>query len=291
MRGRFRIPQGLNDRAAAFLSGLGMQVAREQYVTNFRAARTTLSMYNNGTVIMQCDDPMMAKLLKDYFETLPFDYSSYVSDTLDLTLPERWIGSDEAGKGDYFGPLVVAGVCLDNDTASLLFKRGVSDSKKLSVDQLIEFDEDIRAVLEPRSFEVIVMSPEKYNQLHAKMGNVLDILVWAHSRVIRNISERVNCRVAIVDKFASGSRAASMENAVPGVQVHQFTKGEREMAVASASVLASAQFNRSISALSEQHGIRLLKGAGNDVKMLALKLKAEKGEEFYRKVAKSDFTL
>ena len=132
MRDRFHVPDDQIEKTAAFLKGLGLSASDEPNVTNFRGQRVSISLYDNGTAIVNCDDPMMVKLLKDYFETVPFDYLRYISGSLGLSLPSRWIGTDEAGKGDYFGPLVVAGVCLDAETASLLYRRGIADSKKFS---------------------------------------------------------------------------------------------------------------------------------------------------------------
>lgn len=291
MRDRFHVPEEKIESTVDFLKGLGLSASSEQNVTNFKGQRVSISIYRNGTAMVSCDEPMMVKLLKDYFETVPFDYAAYVSGTLGISLPSRWIGTDEAGKGDYFGPLVVAGVCLDVETASLLYRRGVCDSKKFSSAQLLKFEDMLIQILPASSFEVITISPEKYNELHAKMGNVLDILVWAHSRVIKNLNARMQCEAAVVDKFASGAREREMASSVPGVTIHQFTKGEREMAVASASILASARFNHALDDMSEQCGFRLPKGAGAEVKELASRILREKGGRFYGSVAKADFLI
>ena len=291
MRDRFHVPDDQIEKTAAFLKGLGLSASDEPNVTNFKGQRVSISLYGNGTAIVNCDDPMMVKLLKDYFETVPFDYLRYISGTLGVSLPSRWIGTDEAGKGDYFGPLVVAGVCLDAETASLLYRRGISDSKKFSAPQLLRFEHMLIQILPASAFDVITISPEKYNELHAKMGNVLDMLVWAHARVIKNLNAKMPCEAAVVDKFASGAKEKELASSVPGVTIHQFTKGEREIAVASASILASSSFNRALDSMSEQCGFRLLKGAGADVKELASRILREKGSKYYSSVAKSDFVI
>lgn len=291
MRGRYRILDSQTEGASTFLAGLGLDRKRGQGLTSLSGRAISISVYDTGSVIIDCDDAVMNKLINDYFLTLPFDYPAYASETLGVDLPDRWIGTDEAGKGDYFGPLVVAGVCMDRDSASLLFKHGLTDSKKVSAARLTELEKGVKEILPPRSVEVIVISPERYNQLHSSMGNVLDIMVWAHSKLIKTLSETTGSSVAVVDKFSTGRRSEFLEKSVPGVVIHQFTHGEREMGVAAASVLATSQFNRSIDKLSEMHGLKLLKGAGVNVKALAREIRQSSGEAFYRKLAKADFIL
>lgn len=291
VRTRYRILETQTPGASKFLAGLGLDRKRGNGLTGFRGRAISISVYDTGTVIIDCNDVVMSKLINDYFLTLPFDYGDYASATLGVELPEHWIGTDEAGKGDYFGPLVVAGVCIDQGSASRLFREGLTDSKKVAEERLPVLDKRIRAALPSSSIELIVISPERYNELHSSMGNVLDIMVWAHSKIIRTLSENTGCRVAIVDKFSTGVRAGRMERSVPGVVIHQFTHGEREMGVAAASVIATAQFNRSVERLSDLHGMTFPRGAGSSVKKIALNLRRERGEEFYRKVAKADFNL
>ncbi len=291
MRERFRIPEHQFERTASFLSGIGLVRSGDERVYNFKKQGISVSIYGNGTVILNCDDALAGKLLYDFFNTLPFDYRDYAMKTVGLELPEKWIGSDEAGKGDYFGPLVVAGVCMESSVAAALYRRGVTDSKKLSAEQLFHMECMVKSTLPASAYEVIVISPERYNQMHDSMGNVLDIMVWAHGRAISSIASRENCAVALVDKFASGRRKDEMENAVKGVRIYQFTKGERETGVATASVLASAQFGHSIEKMTAEYGIPFVKGAGSDARTLAARIRSEKGETFYRKVAKADFTL
>lgn len=291
MKTRYRILEEHIERSGSFLRGLGLAMSSEQNAYVFRGPGTSVSVYRNGTVIVSCGDERMGKLLSDYFWTLPFDYDSYISSALGISLPDTWIGSDESGKGDYFGPLVVAGVCMDRETAGKMFRAGLTDSKRLAEDFLYGLEADVKSGLGPSKYEIITISPDRYNELHARMGSVVRMLVWAHSKVISTLSERAGCRVAVVDKFAGGRSADEMEHSAHGVKVYQFTRGEREMGVAAASVLATSQFNRSIASLSERTGIRLPKGAGKEVQSIAASILRERGEEFYRTVAKTDFTL
>lgn len=50
---------------------------------------------------------------------------------------EPHLGVDESGKGDFFGPLTVAGVFVDRAAARALLDAGITDSKKIGSDAKI----------------------------------------------------------------------------------------------------------------------------------------------------------
>src|SRR5437667_11265289 len=50
---------------------------------------------------------------------------------------EPHFGVDESGKGDFFGPLVIAGVYVDREIARRLLDAGVQDSKRIGADARI----------------------------------------------------------------------------------------------------------------------------------------------------------
>ena len=50
---------------------------------------------------------------------------------------EPHFGIDESGKGDFFGPLVIAGVYVDRDVARRFQEIGITDSKRISSDKRI----------------------------------------------------------------------------------------------------------------------------------------------------------
>src|SRR2546422_2426060 len=109
------------------------------------------------------------------------------------------IGVDESGKGDYFGPLVAAGICVPPGGREVLAELGVRDSKTVSDRRAHEL---ARAVREAYPTSVVVIGPERYNALYASMRNLNRLLAWAHARVIENLLERVpTCREAISDQF------------------------------------------------------------------------------------------
>ena len=109
------------------------------------------------------------------------------------------IGSDEAGKGDYFGYLVVAAVQVDDDIAQKLKKLRVRDSKLLTDNVAITLSENIKNVCK---YDIVMISPEKYNQMYKKTKNLNKILAWAHARAIENvIAKPKQIEYALIDQF------------------------------------------------------------------------------------------
>ncbi len=117
--------------------------------------------------------------------------------------PKAWIGTDEAGKGDYFGPLTVAGVVVTPENLELLATLGVDDSKAVADSKVGELDRAIQGLC---PCEVMYISPATYNRLHAKMRTVNAIMAWAHAKVIHTLLERVESPRPdwiLVDRFAN----------------------------------------------------------------------------------------
>ncbi|MFN2364110.1 MAG: hypothetical protein ABR596_07420, partial [Halarsenatibacteraceae bacterium] len=82
---------------------------------------------------------------------------------------EQLIGVDESGKGDYFGPLVIAGVYLDKAESEKLAGYGVADSKNLSDKKIKKLAVKIKKNCE---HSVVIIKNPRYNQLHKKIGNL-----------------------------------------------------------------------------------------------------------------------
>ena len=171
----------------------------------------------------------------------------------------RWIGSDEAGKGDYFGPLVVAAVLVDNATARSLKELGTRDSKTLSDKSVTELASRIEKQC---LYSVVAVGPEKYNELYSKIGNLNRLLAWGHSRAIENILERETCHYALADQFGDENFliGALMEKG-KRIEVKQETRAESDPGVAAASILARAEFLRRLAMLSAKYEMHFPKGA------------------------------
>lgn len=199
-------------------------------------------------------------------------------------------GIDESGKGDFFGPLVIAGVCVDAESGPVLAKAGVCDSKLIKSDRRIaELAHAIRNTV-PGRFAVVAVGPEAYNRMYKNFGNLNRLLAWGHARTIENLLEKVpDCPRMLSDKFGDESLIRrALQTRGRTIQMDQETKAERDVAVAAASILARDGFVRGLAKLSEQIGATLPRGAGSGVLELARAL-AARDPELLGKVAKTHF--
>lgn len=153
-------------------------------------------------------------------------------------------GVDESGKGDYFGPLVVAGVYTDERCAAELHRLGCRDSKTIPDDNKIHRIAEKIKKTAGVVYEVICIGPRRYNELYAEIGNLNRLLAWGHARVIAALHEKVpTCPRALSDQFANEwvLKRALGQRHIP-VQLEQRTKAESDVAVAAASILARDRF-------------------------------------------------
>jgi ribonuclease HIII len=202
---------------------------------------------------------------------------------------ESRIGVDESGKGDFFGPLVVAGVYLDQTSAMRMKELDVRDSKLIKSDLRIEaLARSIRAATK---WDVVTIGNEAYNRLQSKMGNVNSVLGWGHARVIENVLAKVpTAPKAISDQFGNKSivQRALMERGRK-IKLIQRHKAESDLAVAAASILARDQFVRQLKVLGKQLGVELPKGASTAVQEAAVAVVRKHGRDALAKVAKMHF--
>ncbi len=202
---------------------------------------------------------------------------------------EAHIGSDEAGKGDYFGPLVVAAVYADEVALERLPEAGVKDSKRVSSMKRLWALEKAAKQICP-AFEVVLISPTRYNELIAKMGNLNQLLAWAHARAIEDVLEKKpDCALAVTDQFGNKSYLErSLMQRGRRIRLLQRVRAEDDPAVAAASTLARAAFVRSLERLSVEAGVELPRGATHVIPV-GREIYARGGEELLRRVAKWHF--
>ena len=203
------------------------------------------------------------------------------------------IGTDESGKGDYFGPLVSAGVYVDEQTVKDLVACGVKDSKNLSDNENLRLAQEIAKICKGR-FVIIEISPERYNLLYEQFKkekkNLNTLLAWGHAKAIEEILSKVDCEVAIADQFADERFIlGKLQEKGKKLRLTQMHKAEQNIAVAAASILARARFLKKLSKLSNKYKIDLPKGASQTVIKSAKKFVGLHGKESLRKVAKLHF--
>lgn len=207
----------------------------------------------------------------------------------------RWIGTDESGKGDYFGPLVAAGMYVDAAVAAELAALGVADSKTLSDKTNLHLAAEIRRRY-PGRYEIVEIPPERYNALYEQMKqegkNLNSLLAWGHARVLENLLSRCPCSFAVTDKFAD-QRYVEQRLFARGRQLTlvQRPRAERNVAVAAASILARERFLAGLARLSAAYGLSLPKGAAPPVVAAARQLVAKGGYQVLRQVAKLHFKI
>ena len=196
---------------------------------------------------------------------------------------ETTVGSDESGKGDYFGPLVVAAVRVTPEEAAKLSQGEVRDSKRVSDASALRLGGALRAHL-PHA--VVRLDPPEYNARHAAVGNLNPLLAELHAQAIHALAEPG--MLVVVDQFA---REAEMERALAGVDVRlvQRHRAEELPVVAAASLIAREEFLAALAELSEQEGVDLVKGAGEPVDRAARELVRLHGREALGRVAKLHF--
>ena len=197
------------------------------------------------------------------------------------------IGIDESGKGDYFGPLVVAGAHVTPDQEAQLHALGVRDSKTLSDTRASLLAVQIRALC---TTTLVTIRPERYNSLYASFKNLNKMLAWGHARAIENLLERVPCERVIADQFGD---ERFLNNALMQkgrtVKLIQKPRAEQEMAVAAASIVARAEFLRRLQDLSSHFALALPKGASPQVIIAGKAFVEQHGSDALGQVAKLHF--
>ena len=206
------------------------------------------------------------------------------------------IGVDESGKGDFFGPLCVAGVYINADVALAWKNSGIRDSKDIGSDNKISELAKIIRQTPGCVNKVVVIGPEAYNRLHQSMGSVNKILAWGHARVIENLMllhHRMNPPplLAISDQFAKNKETVAQALMSLGRQIElvQRHKAESDLAVAAASILARDEFVKRLAQLGKSYGMAFPKGASNKVEEVGRQFVAKFGEAELPKVAKMHF--
>ncbi len=200
-------------------------------------------------------------------------------------------GIDESGKGDFFGPLVIAGVYVDRDIAQAFMKAGIQDSKRITSDARIRALADVIRDTPGAIANIVEIPPAKYNPLYEKIGNLNRLLAWGHARAIENLLERrPDCPRALSDQFANPALIErSLMTKGKAIKLEQRTKAESDLAVAAASIIARERFIDWLERNGRRLGVVLPRGVSPQVKSVASELVASHGPAILRDVAKTHF--
>jgi len=257
--------------------------------------KTNVVFYDSGKLVVQgkgTQEFIEFVLEPEVLKQAKLGYEAVLNP--ELLLPR--IGVDESGKGDFFGPMCVAGVYVNEAVLTAWKDAGVRDSKNISSDKKIS---DLAKLIKDTPGCVTTVVPvgnEAYNRLYAKMRSVNTVLAWGHARVIENLMgqrHRMNPPPvrAISDQFASSKTVIekalmSMGKELELVQRH---KAEEDMAVAAASILARDEFVKRLAALGKPYELEFPKGAGTNVDALAKEFVGKHGPDELAKVSKMHF--
>lgn len=276
-----KIDTSLAAKLRADLTAQGFSFTKPPYTTFVaKKEKISVALYESGKLTVQGKGK--DEFIEYYLEPEILGTFEYSHPTIDETAR---IGVDEAGKGDFFGPLCIAGVyCSD---VQKLIDIGVRDSKSMSDPVIVKLAAKIRKCSETN---VIILRPAKYNELYAKFRNLNRLLGWAHATTIAELSEKTGCKTAIIDQFASEH---VVENALQqknlAIDLTQRHKGESDPVVAAASIIARTAFVNEMDALSEKYGMKIPKGASAAVKQAGRQLISRYGHEVLPQICKTHF--
>ena len=262
----------------------------EQQYAFFKATSSDYSatFYNTGKLVVQGKEIFeTVKKLSDCFSIKIDNLSKNQTD--EKIMEKNYIGVDESGKGDYFGPLIIAGVAVNDELKKIFAELGIKDSKQLSDERISQLAIQIQ---KQAKWSIVTINPQKYNELYSKFKNLNKLLAWGHARVIENLLEKApECTLALSDKFANDDKVIENALMVKGKQIKmiQRTKGESDLAVAAASIIARAEFVSKMKLLSNLYKIDFPKGVSEKVLSAANIYIIKYGKDRLNEVAKLHF--
>lgn len=270
----------------------------------FRAktSNAVITAYRSGKVMFQGNSPEFESIKwvdeisnnKMNKQEKPVSVTNHKSAPPYTIYNNSHIGSDEAGTGDYFGPMTVASVFVRKDQITLLKSIGVQDSKNLSDQTIKRLSKEIIKLDIP--YSLMVLRNPKYNALKLKGWSQGKMKAMLHHHVIGNVVKKLDqgsfdgividqfCEPGLYNKYIASEKQKSAPN------TYFITKAEsHSIAVAAASIIARTSFLKEMEKLSKEIGITLPKGASKQVDMAIAKVIKHKGHEVLNTCAKTHF--
>ncbi len=286
------------DELKRFIDGLGAEVSFVRSIDHgnqYRVIRNSdtvpVNVYHTGKISTGGKASALKELIEDWRLERPGMAPRRTEGAHTRARPvldgTPRLGIDESGKGDYFGPLVVAGArVLDQESARKLQEIGVRDSKELSTGQAKLMAESIRRELGSGNVRIVSLSPREYEARRSAAGNVNKLLGEVDAEIMSALLDEVE--MVVVDEFARTARSY-LEPFVPeGVRLEVRTRAEDDAAVAAASILARARQLEEMDQLSERVGFELPRGATHVI-ATGRRVHTERGIEGLKDAAKISF--
>ncbi len=274
------------------LENSGFEFSPKPYTIFFaRKNKLSVAVYEKGPKVL-----LQGRGIEDFvsFELEPKILGEARLGYEEVHSPEMFephFGIDESGKGDFFGPLVIAGVFTNREIARHFMENGIQDSKRIGSDAKIRALAKMIRQTPGVALDIVLIGPERYNDLYEKFGNLNSLLGWGHARVIENLlGKRPDCPHALSDKFADARviRNALLQHGQQ-IELEQRTKAESDFAVAAASILAREAFIDWLERNGKRAGLTLGRGVSAAVKEAARQLVEKDGPAALRRFAKVHF--
>lgn len=255
---------------------------------------TSISVYNSNKVMFQGKDAesIASQLLPN---VVPAKKNSGKSANSQQTIqynPYNCIGSDEAGSGDYFGPLTVCAAYVSKKNVQILKTLGVDDSKRLTDAKIVELAEQLVTFI-PHS--LLTMNNDKYNEKQKAGWSQVKMKAVLHNEAIKNVTQKIDTEALdyiVIDQFAEpGVYKRYALSELPFSSKTKFeTKGEsKSIAIAAASIISRYAFVKHMDNLSRSAKMEIPKGASNKVDLTAAKLIERKGIAYLDSISKKHF--
>ena len=184
-------------------------------------------------------------------------------------------GSDEAGSGDYFGPLTVCAAYVSQSHIKILKELGVDDSKKLNDTKIVDLAEQLITFI-PHS--LLTLDNVKYNERQSLGWSQVKMKAVLHNEAIKNVIQKIEqdqLDYIVIDQFAKREVYQHYAlSALPFPDKTKFeTKGEsKSLAIATASIISRYAFVKHMDHISKKLHMEIPKGASNKVDLIAAKV-------------------
>jgi len=261
----------------------------------FESDKTNIVFYESGKLVVQgkgTQEFVEFLLEPEILKQVKLGYETVLNP--ELLLPR--FGVDESGKGDFFGPLCIAGVYVNEAVITAWKDKGIRDSKNISSDRKIHELADVIRNTPGCVTDSVVVGNEAYNRLYSKMKSVNTLLAWGHARVIENLmGKRYQMKPlpvkAISDQFAASKTVIEKALMTAGreIELVQRHKAEEDIAVAAASILARDEFVKGLGRLEHHYQMKFPKGASAAVDAAAKQFVEARGAGELQMVSKLHF--
>ena len=200
------------------------------------------------------------------------------------------IGSDEVGTGDFFAPIVVAAVLVEEKKINEILKNEIKDSKKISDSKILKIGDFIIKNY-PYSFKIL--SNEKFNQIKK---NMVEIKCLLHNKLLFDLHlkyPKINsfCIDQFVnkEKYYEYLKKNNIKNILENVIFK--TKGETYFpSVAAASIVARYFFIKEIDKINQKYNTKIPLGAVyKNTDQFAIDFIRKNGIDEFNKIVKMKF--